>query len=464
MTAAAPASASARRTLWRHLLIWALGAQLAVWLVLVAVAWSTGLREARKFTDAQLVGVVKVWLGSAPRGQLPGPWPAPQGSDHEYAQDIALLAWEDGRLATDSHALATGLDLVSLPAQGWTTLVDHVSGRTWRAYVESLVHDGHERRVVALVDMQRRYEFGKDIAEHMAEPAILLLPLIAVVLWWAIRRGLRPLDRLSREVASLDTLAGQRLQPHHQFREFASIVHAINTLVDNLQDQAQRERQFASDVAHELRTPLAAMTLQASAARADPSPERLDQLERESLRAGRILAQLLDLARAQRPGRDEASALTQVALGDVAADLVAAHAPLAYEQGHELALVQPDGAVRVQVRRLLLELALRNLIENAIRHTPAGTQVVVEVWQDAQGIGVAVSDDGQRPLDLVVPAGVERLPLARRDADGLGLGLRLVQRIAEQLGAQFRRDTPPAPMTTRFALVWPAAATPEDPA
>ncbi|WP_234264145.1 sensor histidine kinase [Hydrogenophaga sp. NFH-34] len=463
MTAAAPASASARRTLWRHLLAWALGALALVWGSLVVVAWYTGHHEAREITDGQLIATSRLWLATAPDDHRPLNAPLNRDGLNAYVLDMAVLQWEGDRLRTDTHGLAARLPADAL-RPGLSTVVLQGDGapHEWRMYV---AEDPAEwRRVAVLLDMGQRYDLAMDMAQHMARPALLIMPLIAVVLWWAIRRGLRPLDRLSREVASLDTLAGQRLQPHHQFREFASIVHAINTLVDNLQDQAQRERQFASDVAHELRTPLAAMTLQASAARADPSPERLDQLERESLRAGRILAQLLDLARAQRPGRDEASALTQVALGDVAADLVAAHAPLAYEQGHELALVQPDGAVRVQVRRLLLELALRNLIENAIRHTPAGTQVVVEVWQDAQGIGVAVSDDGQRPLDLVVPAGVERLPLARRDADGLGLGLRLVQRIAEQLGAQFRRDTPPAPMTTRFALVWPAAATPEDPA
>ena len=115
-------------------------------------------------------------------------------------------------------------------------------------------------------------------------------------------RGLRPLDRLSSDVAALDGLAGQRLDTAHRFREFSSTVSAINSLVDSLQARARRERGFASDVAHELRTPLAALTLQAGAARHDPSPERLAQLEATALRAGHILAQLLDLARAQRGG------------------------------------------------------------------------------------------------------------------------------------------------------------------
>jgi len=99
---------------------------------------------------------------------------------------------------------------------------------------------------------------------------------------------------------------------------------------------------------------------------------------------------------------------------------------------------------------MLLELALRNLIENALRHTPAGTQVVVAVWQTAAEAGVSVSDDGQR-------AGAPLLAQTH-GSSGLGLGLRLVERIAEQLGATLQRDTGEAPMTTRFTLRWPRTA------
>jgi two-component system sensor histidine kinase QseC len=312
-------------------------------------------------------------------------------------------------------------------------------------YAGERVVDGQVRRVAVLMDMAQRYDLGKDVAEHVARPALLLLPLIALVLWWTIRRGLRPLERLSREVAALDGFAGQRLDDRQRFREFSSTVTAINTLVDTLQARAQRERAFASDVAHELRTPLAAMALQARAAQTEPTPEHLQRLEQASLRAGRILAQLLDLARAQRSGEPQAP--TAVALGEVAAGLIAGHAPLAYETGHELSLVQPDTPVTVQVAPMLLELALRNLIENALRHTPPETQVQVEVWQDPGGCGVSVCDDGQR-------AGADTTTVPVAAGDGLGLGLRLVQRIAEQMGATLERGAAPPPMTTRFALRW----------
>lgn len=445
-----------RRTLSRHLLVWTLGAQLAVWAVMVAVGWSTSLRETRKFTDGHLVAVAQLWLGNASwnQGPVSGPLPVPTEDVHEYAQDVAVLVWDNGRLVTDSDQLAAGLDLDTLPEKGLVTVVVRDAAgepHDWRAYFETYRGEGHERRVAALLDLKKRYVLASDIAEHLAEPSLVLLPLLALVMWWTIRRGLRPLDQLSDEVAALDGFAGQRLDTQHRFHEFSSTVTAINTMVDGLQAQAQRERQFASDVAHELRTPLTAITLQARAAQADPSPQRLARLEQEALRAGRILTQLLDLARAQRAGQqgvaNAGDAVQDTALGEMAARLISAHAQLAYESDHEMSLIQEQGEVSVRVQPMLLELALRNLIENALRHTPPGTQVEVAVWRDARGQGVSVSDDGQR-------AGVTA-PAAQASS-GLGLGLRLVERIAEELGAQLERDNGVAPMTTRFSLRWPA--------
>jgi len=432
----------------RYLLGWTLGTLLAVWLLLVALAWTTAFHEARKFSDGQLVAVTRLWLAASPSS------PSPQAAGgmpelaHEFMQDMAVLAWDEGRLVTDTHGMAAGLTLANLPSQGFA-VVEHQTAagitQTWRAYASSQ----GVRRVLVLVDMKQRHELGKDIAEHVAQPALLVLPLAALLLWWAIRRGLRPLDHLSNDVAALDGLAGQRLDSAHRFREFSSTVSAINSLVDSLQARARREREFTSDVAHELRTPLAALSLQANAARHDPAPERLAQLEANALRAGHILSQLLDLARAQRAGQ-QGTGWKTVALGELAAGLVASHAPAGFRSDHELSLEQPDEPVVLRTQPLLLELALRNLIENALNHTPAGTQVCVKVWRAAGVVGVSVSDDGQRP-------GVQGAPPAS-SSDGLGLGLRLVARIAEELGAVLDRDTGHGPMTTCFTLRWPPRA------
>lgn len=433
-----------RGRLRHYLLRWTLGTLALAWLVLVAQAWSTGYREARQFSDAQLVAVANLWTTALPQGTSGIHARAAPPVDHEYVHDIAVMAWRDGALVTDTHGLTGRVQASALPDNGFATL-DVIGdggqgGRPWRAFGVSAPDT---QRVVVLMDMRQRHELGNDLALHVAEPALLVLPLIGVLVWWAVRRGLRPLEQLSREVAALDAFAGQRLDNSHRFAEFASTVHAINTLVDTLQSRARREREFASDVAHELRTPLAALTLQAQAARHAPTDAQLQRLSDEALRAGDILAQLLDLARAQRTLSD-AQDQPCTDLVEVATAQVAAHAPLADQAGHELSLKAPAAPLEVPAAPGLLSLALRNLIDNAVRHTPTGSQVVVQVGRDARGIVLAVSDDGLRGGAPPVPPG-----------EGLGLGLRLVQRMAEQMGATLERDVGEPPMTTRFLLRWP---------
>ncbi|WP_332743767.1 sensor histidine kinase [Hydrogenophaga sp.] len=435
-------------TLWRYLWSWVVGALLVVWTTLLIVAWYTGHHEAGEITDGQLEAVARLWMSVEPDKTLSIPEPISSSRTRAYVQDVAVLHWVDGQLFTDTHSLANSLGLTQPPAAGFTNRVQSTSSGDvrWRVYAAAGQGDHAADVVAVLMDMDHRVDLGRDMALKLARPALLVLPLVALLLWWALRRGLSPLVRLSRDVAALDGLGGQRLDTAHRFHEFSSTVHAINTLVESLQTQARREREFASDVAHELRTPLAALSLQASAAQREPTPERLAQLEASALRAGHILSQLLELARAQRDGSGR-EAWKDVSVGYVAAGLIASHAQESFERGHELSLEQPDIPVILHVQPTLLELALRNLIENALRHTPAGTQVVVEVWQTEGEAGVSVSDDGQR---ADAPSSAQaQVP------QGLGLGLRLVERIAEQLGATLQRDTGEAPMTTRFSLRWP---------
>jgi two-component system sensor histidine kinase QseC len=439
-----------RPTLWRQLWNRTFGAVLVVWLTLSAVAISTGFHESRKFIDGQLASVGQLWLAAAvDRPSSAAPPPTPAAQQGEYFQNLALLAWEDGALVNDSHRVAAGLDLSALAQPGLHTVAftDASGPQNWRAYVAERPREGRVYRVAVLLDQRAQRALGWDMAEHVTLPALLLLPLVALLLGWSIRRGLRPLNRLSNEVAGLDSASGQRLNGAHRHREFVSTVSAINTLVDSLQAQTERERAFASDVAHELRSPLAAIALQAGVAQHEPTPERMAQLEQEALRAGRILSQLLDLARAQRHGGPGEAGHPPAALdlAQVATQLVAEHAPQGHASGHELSLLAPTEPVRVCAAPMLLELALRNLIANALRHTPPGTQIVVAVWRSAEAQGVSVSDDGQR-LGAALP---------QVGSDGLGLGLRLVERLAEQMGARLERSAGTAPMTTCFSLRWP---------
>jgi two-component system sensor histidine kinase QseC len=203
-------------------------------------------------------------------------------------------------------------------------------------------------------------------------------------------------------------------------------------------------------VAHELRTPLTALVLQARLVREASAPEQRDaaaeQVEQQALRSGRILSQLLDLARAQNLERNT---LDQVDLCALARHVLSEQAPSAHDLGQELGLEAPPAPVWVNGHATMLTLAVRNLVDNAIRHTPPGTQIEVRIEQTPTGETVlSVNDDGGRAGALVA------------NQPGLGIGLTLVRRIAEWHGIELRTDRPQAPFTTRFALVWAQGKSP----
>ena len=301
-------NSSAPRLLRRYLWTWALLTLTIVWLALAAVAYYTGLDEADEILDGHLVSVAEPLLQPPARLLKAPPQSAtpPARSTYAtvYAPELRLVVWEDERVVWDTHGIATLLP-ASLPPGHHTLVLDPARpASTWRVFVADASADTTTaRRVAVLTEMGWRQHLGTDLAEDIVRPSLVLLPLVALLMAWAIRRGLLPLERLSDQIAALDLDAGQTLPEQQPFRELAYTVDAINTLVQRQQLQLQRERRFTSDVAHELRTPLTAMLLQARRAReADNAADRtqaLQTVEQDALRAGHILGQLLDLARAQ---------------------------------------------------------------------------------------------------------------------------------------------------------------------
>ena len=414
------------------------------------MAYYTGLDEADEILDGHLVSVAEPLLYPAARLLKAPPQSAtpPTRSPYAtvYAPELRLVVWEDERVVWDTHGIAALLP--ANLAQGHHTLVLDPArpASTWRVFVADAPADATAaRRVAVLTEMGWRQHLGTDLAEDIVRPSLVLLPLVALLMAWAIRRGLLPLERLSDQIAALDLDAGQTLPEQQPFRELAYAVDAINTLVQRQQLQLQRERRFTSDVAHELRTPLTAMLLQARRAREADNPadraQALQTIEQDALRAGRILGQLLDLARAQSL---EALATETVDLCAVAQRVLADHAPLAYERHQELVLDAPSRPVQVQGHATMVELILRNLVDNALRHTPPGTLVEVRVAQTPQGTcTLSVSDNGARD-----GAQVSANP-------GMGVGLNLVQRMADAQGIALNHTagTPVGPH--RFTLSWP---------
>lgn len=444
MSAEQPLPPAAR--LWRRLWVFTLASLVAVWLVLMASAYYTGVHEAEEITDGQLQAVARL-LATLP---LPAEAPSiaavlpPRRGSERYAPSLHAVVWEHGQVRWDPGGWAERLPLHD--ADGWHTVVLAHQGTlaTWRWYVL----DAGARRVAVGVDTRRHAALGRDIAEHIVRPALVLLPLLALLLAWALRRGLAPLGELARALQRFDPDTGQGLPGQQGYLELERVRAALQALVQRLHALWQRDRRFTADVAHELRSPLTAIVWQARLARTQPgsaaAQQALATLEHEALRAGDILSHLLALARADAPGAQPPERVDLLALAQSVAQACAE----AFEPPRPVPEVRGEALV-VTARPTLLRLALRNLLDNALRHNPPGTRVAVRVQRQPDGDVVClVLDDGGKA------SGAEA---CTADRGGLGLGLTLVQRIAEHEGARLERLDPPPPWRTAYQLRWPAS-------
>lgn len=431
--------------LTRQLTAWVLGALALVWATFIVVGYQTGQHEADELTDGHLASAAALMLvhsGDRATGipQHAPVSPAVELRAHDYQQSMSVVLWDSGgRLLARSGA-------APLPVfdekEGFATLQLGQPPQGWRTF--SRWDTAHGRKVMVLLSLQERGNLAQDIAEQVIEPGLWLLPVVALALGLAIRRGLRPLYQLSRDVRAIDIQRPQRLQPAHH-EELQSAVEAINGLVAGYHAALTRERELAGEFAHELRTPLASLALQARNLASLPDGagrlQALQRLEQDALRAGEVLSHLLAMARAHRAQLEDAAG--PVELHALARDLVAEFAPAAHASGHNLGL--SGQACTVQGHAVLLELALRNLLENALSHTPSGTEVDVQVDADGRWIQVTNREPAQRQ------------PPGGGPALGLGLGHRVVQKIAEVHGARFEQ-LEPAPQLRCYRLSFPPAA------
>lgn len=425
-----------KASLQRHLLLWVLAAQLAVWGCLVGSGYLTGMHEATELTDGHLAGTAALMVNIehpqflAPAQQT-GRAVIPSLQNHDYQPSMSVVVWDAAGAVLTRSGQAPQPPFVA--REGFADLTLGQPAIEWRSFSQWNV--ARTRQVMVLVKADEREDLAQDVAEHVVVPSLLLLPLVTLVLSAAIRRGLRPLQALSRDVEALDVGEAGRLQARHPHQEFNAVVVSINQLVGQQQDALERERQLASEIAHELRTPLASIALQAASLRqdtkadSDPAAQQraVAQIGADALRAGHVVSQLLSLARASRAGLAQPKRVIDLATW--LPPLVADYAQAAWASGHELSLSGPEpeaAPVQLLGHPLLLELALRNLIDNALQHTPRGTAVSVQWGVGADGSAWLQVADNAAPVAHAQPKSAERL----------GLGHKIVGRVLQVHGGR----------------------------
>jgi two-component system sensor histidine kinase TctE len=287
---------------------------------------------------------------------------------------------------------------------------------------------------------------------YTAAVQVWLLLVLAFWLRHVIAQDLRPLAHLEQAVEQRDAADLASLPPEltraAPTREVRRLGEAVNSLLERLQRSLAAQREFAGNVAHELRTPLAGIRMHANHAlgHADPAawPDDLRAIAQAESRARRLVDQLLALARADEVGT--ALPREPVALDALARELVLRFLPRADALGVDLGAEGLDESVQVLGDAALVEGILNNLIDNALRYgRGAGLpRITVALRREGDGATLSVSDNGPG-LQGDSPAQLAQRwaqgPEGRRLGEGAGLGLAIVRRYAELLGAAFTLET-----------------------
>jgi two-component system OmpR family sensor kinase len=305
-------------------------------------------------------------------------------------------------------------------------------GRSWRVYTamsgKQTIQVGQPARL--------RTELAAITAARLLLPVLLILPLLGILGWWIVGRGLAPLGSLAN---SLARRAPASLEPVPMVQapiEVQPLVQALNSLLARLGDAFDTQRRFAADAAHELRTPLTALTLQIQIARRAASPEERDlalgRLEQGVKRATRLVQQLLTMARLDPDAA--AQPFTDVDLSALAAAVLDERKLLAEKQN--IALTLSAEPVTLRGHEDALQILLANLVDNALRYTPVGGSVHVTVARDGGSVRLEVADSGPGIPDKERERVFDRFyrgPGA--PAGGSGLGLAIVRQVAALHGA-----------------------------
>jgi len=406
---------------------------LAVALVAGVFSFVSALDEAHELQDDTLRQVAALFDRQLPLPHL-GDEGRAKGSDEESRVIVQYLAGGNGAAGGAGAAGSAGAAL-PLPA----TLPDglHVieaGGEPFRVLVKTTA--GGERIAVAQ-ETGVRDEIARDSALRTLMPFLILVPILLLIVADLVRKMFRPIAALSAEIDGRDEHALHAVREERLPIEVRPFAVAINRLLARVDQSMAGQRRFVADAAHELRSPLTALSLQAGrlgeAEMSAQARERLGTLQLGLERSRNLLEQLLALARAQAP---PAAPAVPLAVAEIYRRVLEDLMPLAQARNIDIG-VEGGPDVRLNIGEADLLALVRNLADNAIRYTPAGGRVDLSAGDGAQGAVLQVSDSGPG----IPPAEHARVfdPFYRAPGSGQpgsGLGLSIVKAIADRIGAQ----------------------------
>jgi two-component system sensor histidine kinase TctE len=321
--------------------------------------------------------------------------------------------------------------------------------------------------------LDKRSQLATEIARGVMFSQFAILPLAVMLVWFALMRGLTPLDVLQRRIRARAIGDLSPIDERAAPEEVSPLVAAINDLLARLDRSIGAQKHFLADAAHQLKTPLAGLRMQAELAQRDAESgdvrsvkRSLEQIARSSQQAAHMVNQLLSMARAEDTG--EARRVKPFDLAELATEVVRDFVPRALAKGLDLGYEGPTAgnaaAPRIVGESVLVRELIRNLVDNAVQYTPGGGTVTVRLLPDPYGhvAVLQVEDNGpgipESERELVFQPFYRALGT---EVDGSGLGLAIVREIAERQGGSVAIEpTHPRAVSpgTRFSVRLPTQA------
>ena len=399
------------KSIRKRILVRVLGLLLVSTLIMGWASHHDSTHEVEELFDAQLGQSARVLIGllGASQGQIP---------TEQLAQALLETSGEHPKLGhryesklafqvrnAEGRVIARSFNVPPLTAADWQPGFADLqqAQHQWRSYVLESPDSGLAVWVGERSDV--RGELVDKIVRGTLVPDLLGIPLLVLLVWFAIGSGLKPLDELARLIRLREPNSLQPIVLSDLPQELEPVQAALNRMLEQLHQLLAREQRFIADAAHELRTPLAVLKIHAENAMQANEPAERDQalqhLRRGVERATRLISQMLTLARL---ADDQQRQRVPVALLQSCRDAVAELLPLALRRDQELELVS-DGSLpeQVEMEPGSLGMLLQNLVGNAIQHTPDGGRILISLQQQADQLVLRVEDSGSGVAHNVPP-------------------------------------------------------------
>ena len=431
----------------RRRLLTAVGiAVLLLWMLTGWFSYQQAAHEAEELMDGNLAQTGRLLMAivennEAQLGPLATRLATVRGAEDNVYEPP--LEFQIGR--NDGAILARSVNAPDLPVLGTLGYSDIVRPTgSWRLL--NVASTDGSYRVQVSQSIALRDVAALEVAERTILPLALIAPVLLLLIYLSIRRGLLPLDKLARDVAMRSPENLAPLEKNPVPTEVRPLLAAINRLLARLDQALDNERRFTADAAHELRTPLAALKIHTQVARLcrddDCREHALSQIEHGVDRATYLVEQLLRLARLDPlRGLESAGAIDlRAVVGEAAGRLRKANPPVA----QKIVEVFPAGELISHGDADLIGIAVRNLLDNAVRYTAPENTVWLEITAHGTTFTLTVRDNGPGVSAAMLGRLGERFYRGRNNStEGNGLGLAIVSRIAELHGARFVADNHP---------------------